>query len=36
MADRDEVVGWAKIPAREPGAGINGQDFVSMSGGSGG
>lgn len=35
MANRDEVVGWAKIPAREPGAGINGQDFVSMSGGTG-
>lgn len=35
MADRDEVVGWAKIPAVEPGRGINGQDFVSMSGGTG-
>lgn len=35
MEDRDEVVGWAKIPAREPGAGIEGQDFVSMSGGGG-
>ncbi len=35
MANRDEVVGWAKIPAIEPGAGINGQDFVSMSGGGG-
>jgi multiple sugar transport system substrate-binding protein len=35
MADRDEVVGWAKIPARQPGAGVNGQDFVSGSGGSG-
>lgn len=35
MANRDEAVGWAKIPAREPGAGINGQDFVSMSGGTG-
>lgn len=35
MANRDEVVGWAKIPAREPGAGLNGQDFVSMSGGTG-
>jgi multiple sugar transport system substrate-binding protein len=35
MANRDEVVGWAQIPAREPGAGIGGQDFVSMSGGSG-
>ena len=35
MANRDAVVGWAKIPAREPGAGIRGQDFVSASGGTG-
>lgn len=35
MEDRDEVVGYAKIPAIEPGAGVDGQDFVSMSGGSG-
>ncbi|WP_166355716.1 extracellular solute-binding protein [Phytoactinopolyspora limicola] len=35
MENRDEVIGWAKIPAREPGAGIDGQDFVSMSGGGG-
>lgn len=35
MADRDEVVGYAKIPAMKPGSGINGQDFVSMSGGTG-
>lgn len=34
MADRDKVVGYAKIPARTPGAGIRGQDFVSMSGGA--
>jgi multiple sugar transport system substrate-binding protein len=34
MADRDAAVGWAKIPARQPGAGVGGQDFVSMSGGS--
>jgi multiple sugar transport system substrate-binding protein len=33
MANRDQVVGYAMIPAREPGAGLNGQDFVSMSGG---
>ena len=32
--NRDEVVGYAKIPAKEPGAGIRGQDFVSASGGS--
>lgn len=35
MENREEVVGYALIPAREPGAGIDGQDFVSMSGGSG-
>jgi multiple sugar transport system substrate-binding protein len=35
MKDRDEVVGYAKIPAMRPGAGIRGQDFVSMSGGGG-
>nr|BFE80023.1 extracellular solute-binding protein [Planobispora longispora] len=34
MADRDRVVGYAKIPAKEPGAGVRGQDFVSMSGGA--
>lgn len=35
MADRNDVVGYAKIPAKEAGAGLNGQDFVSMSGGGG-
>jgi multiple sugar transport system substrate-binding protein len=34
MADRDTAVGWAKIPAMNPGSGVGGQDFVSMSGGS--
>ncbi|ARQ70520.1 extracellular solute-binding protein [Streptomyces marincola] len=34
MENRDEAVGWALIPAAEPGAGVGGQDFVSMSGGS--
>ena len=34
MAERDTAVGYAKIPAVTPGAGINGQDFVSMSGGT--
>ncbi|MEV0596669.1 extracellular solute-binding protein [Nonomuraea cavernae] len=34
MADRDEVVGYTKIPAMEPGKGVRGQDFVSMSGGA--
>ncbi|MPZ53268.1 MAG: extracellular solute-binding protein [Acidimicrobiia bacterium] len=35
VENREEVVGWALIPAREPGAGIRGQDFVSASGGTG-
>jgi multiple sugar transport system substrate-binding protein len=35
MPDRDQSVGYALIPAKTPGAGINGQDYVSMSGGSG-
>ncbi|WP_308797306.1 extracellular solute-binding protein [Agromyces silvae] len=35
MANRDEVVGYAKIPAIEPGEGVEGRDFVSMSGGTG-
>lgn len=34
MAERDSIVGWAKIPAQEPGSGVGGKDFVSMSGGS--
>ena len=32
---RDEVLAWTPMPAREPGAGINGLDFVSMGGGWG-
>ena len=35
VPNRDEVMGWAKIPAKEPGAGIRGQDFVTISGGTG-
>lgn len=35
MADRNTTVGYALIPAMKPGAGIRGQDFVSMSGGGG-
>lgn len=35
MADRDTAVGYAKIPAIKPGKGIDGQDYVSMSGGTG-
>ncbi len=33
MANRNEAVGWALIPAAKPGSGVGGQDFVSMSGG---
>ncbi len=35
VANRDEVMGWAEIPAEEPGAGFRGQDFVTVSGGTG-
>ncbi len=35
MTNRDADVGYAMIPAQKPGSGIRGQDFVSMSGGSG-
>lgn len=35
MADRNETVGYALIPAVRAGAGVRGQDFVSMSGGGG-
>ena len=35
MADRDTNVGFAKIPAQTPMSGVNGQSFMSMSGGSG-
>ncbi|GII51809.1 sugar ABC transporter substrate-binding protein [Planotetraspora thailandica] len=34
MPNRDAAVGYALIPAKRPGAGIRGQDFVSMSGGA--
>ncbi|MFI7702525.1 extracellular solute-binding protein [Nonomuraea sp. NPDC049480] len=34
MKDRDQAVGYARIPAKQPGGGIRGQDFVSMSGGA--
>lgn len=33
--DRDADIGWALIPAETPGSGINGQDHVSASGGTG-
>ncbi|MFQ5971263.1 MAG: extracellular solute-binding protein [Alphaproteobacteria bacterium] len=32
---RNEFVSFAKMPAREPGAGFRGQDFVTISGGTG-
>lgn len=35
MAERNRVVGYARIPAIGPGRGCRGQDFVSMSGGAG-
>ncbi len=35
MPDRNTTVGYAMIPAERPGAGVGGQDFVSMSGGGG-
>jgi ABC-type glycerol-3-phosphate transport system substrate-binding protein len=35
MKDRDQAIGWPLIPARQPGGGLNGQDFVSLSGGAG-
>ncbi|NDL56943.1 extracellular solute-binding protein [Phytoactinopolyspora mesophila] len=35
IENREDLVGWALIPAKQPGAGINGQDFVSASGGTG-
>ncbi|WP_327104589.1 extracellular solute-binding protein [Nonomuraea glycinis] len=34
MKDRDQIVGYTRIPAKKPGAGIRGQDHVSMSGGA--
>lgn len=35
MDNRNEVVSFALMPAVEPGAGYNGQDFVTISGGTG-
>jgi multiple sugar transport system substrate-binding protein len=35
MKDRDKDVGYALIPAQSAGKGVRGQDYVSMSGGSG-
>lgn len=35
VKNRDQVMGWAKMPAEKPGMGIRGQDFVTASGGTG-
>ncbi|HEY4200797.1 MAG TPA: extracellular solute-binding protein [Devosiaceae bacterium] len=35
VADRDKDMGWAKMPAQAPGKGFNGQDYVTISGGTG-
>jgi multiple sugar transport system substrate-binding protein len=35
MENRDEVVKFALMPAENPGSGFNGQDFVTISGGTG-
>jgi multiple sugar transport system substrate-binding protein len=35
MANEQQDVGWALIPAQAPGKGIRGQDYVSYSGGGG-
>jgi multiple sugar transport system substrate-binding protein len=34
IADRDNLVGWTKMPARTPGSAVREQDFVSVSGGN--
>jgi multiple sugar transport system substrate-binding protein len=35
VENRDELIGWAPMPSKEPGAGVNGWDFVGMGGGWG-
>lgn len=35
LENRDEIMTWKMMPAMEPGAGFNGQDHVSISGGTG-
>ncbi len=35
VENRDQVMGWAKMPAEKPGMGVRGQDFVTASGGTG-
>jgi multiple sugar transport system substrate-binding protein len=35
IENRDAEVSWASMPAKEPGKGFRGQDFVTVSGGTG-
>ncbi len=35
MDQRNDLVNWAMMPAMTPGKGINGQDYVTVSGGTG-
>lgn len=35
VENRDENMTWAKMPAKAPGEGLRGQDFVTVSGGTG-
>lgn len=35
VENRDEVMGWAPMPAQAPGQGLRGQDIVTISGGTG-
>lgn len=35
VPDREKNVGWAMMPAQKPGKGYRGQDFVTISGGTG-
>ncbi len=35
ISDRNKVVDWAMMPAEKPGAGYRGQNFVTISGGTG-
>ena len=35
ISNRDSIIGWAAMPAKSSGAGIRGQDYVTISGGTG-
>lgn len=35
VENRDQVMGWAMMPAQQAGAGFRGQDYVTISGGTG-